>query len=113
MTPRGEKTIKKFLITLTALAAIVCGAVYVVLNPPHPVIRQVERKEPKHLLPYEQQLATRKSEEAPKSPADGVPQAETAKATQDAAPGEPDKQAAAEQAAPAPQAESKQSGQSG
>ena len=56
----GETAIKKFLITLTALAAIVCGAIYVVLNPPRPVIKQVEHKPPARLLPYEQQLATKK-----------------------------------------------------
>ena len=53
----GRLAIKKFLITLTALAAIICGAIYVVLSPPRPVIKEVVQKAPKRLLPYEQELA--------------------------------------------------------
>ena len=53
----GRLAIKKFLITLTALAAIICGAIYVVLSPPRPVIKEVVQKAPRRLLPYEQELA--------------------------------------------------------
>ncbi len=92
------------------------------LNPPRPVIKQVERKEPKHLLPYEQQLAARKGEDATKpqaqpaqAPQAGEPgtAAETGPA-QDAAPAQPGKQAAAEQGAPAAKAApNQQPGQTG
>ena len=74
----GRLAIKKFLITLTALAAIVCGAIYVVLNPPRPVIKEVVQKAPKRLLPYEQELA--------KTPDQATaPQADTSASTQPAA----------------------------
>jgi hypothetical protein len=102
---RGEKAIKKFLITLTALAAIVCGAIYVVLSPPRPVIKQVETKPPARLLPYEQQLATKKPDQpaGPQAdsanPAQPAAPAETAKAGTDASAPQPEKQAAVEPSA--------------
>jgi hypothetical protein len=88
--------IKKFLITLTALAAIVCGAIYVVLNPPRPVIKQVEQKPPARLLPYEQQLS-KKPDQATPSEADNSASAQTVETAKSAAPApQPAKQAAVE-----------------
>ncbi len=61
----GRPPIKKFLITLTALAAIAGGAVYVVLSPPRPVIKPVVSREPARMLPYEQQLVRKQEPGAP------------------------------------------------
>src|SRR6185437_7677251 len=91
----GRLAIKKFLITLTALAAIVCGAIYVVLNPPRPVIKEVVQKAPKRLLPYEQEL-TKTPDQATTSQADTSPSTQPAKASTPAA--EPAQQAAVEPA---------------
>jgi len=109
----GRLTIKKFLITLTALAAILCGAIYVVLNPPRPVIKEVAQKAPKRLLPYEQEL-TKTPDQATASQADTSPStqpaasAESAKAPTPAA--EPAQQAAVEPAGAQPPAGSEQGG---
>jgi hypothetical protein len=79
-----------------------------VLNPPRPVIKQVESKPPARLLPYEQQLA-KKPDQAAEPQSDSAPAAqptqptvpaETAKATTDTPAS--DKQAAVEKGAQPP-----------
>src|SRR6266511_568304 len=55
-----------------AIAAIACGAIYVVVSPPQPLIKRTESRPPSVLLPYEQQI-TRKSD-APAAPQESAPQ---------------------------------------
>jgi hypothetical protein len=87
------------------------------LNPPRPVIKQVEQKPPARLLPYEQQLAVKKPDEPAEAQSDSSGPAQpappdTAKATTDASPVQPEKQAAVEPGAQ-PHGVIPQSGQAG
>ncbi|HSB59072.1 MAG TPA: hypothetical protein VLD66_05660, partial [Methyloceanibacter sp.] len=87
------------------------------LNPPRPVIKQVEQKPPARLLPYEQQLAVKKPDEPAEAQSDSSGPAQpaspdTAKATTDASPVQPEKQAAVEPGAQ-PHGVTPQSGQAG
>ena len=52
----GRPAIKKLFIALTAIAAIACGAIYMILSP-QPTIKRTSSEPPSRLLPYEQQIA--------------------------------------------------------
>jgi hypothetical protein len=98
----GRLAIKKFLISLGAIVAIICGAIYVVLSPPRPVIKEVEQKPAKKIvLPYEQQLAKSHDQAVPEAdssePAGPQAQSDAAKAATPAL--QPDKQTAVEPSA--------------
>jgi hypothetical protein len=98
----GRLAIKKFLISLGAIMAIICGAIYVVLSPPRPVIKEVEQKPAKKIvLPYERQLAKSHDQAVPEpdssasaEPAEPEAQSDAAKAAPPTP--QPDKQAAVE-----------------
>jgi hypothetical protein len=95
----GRPAIKKFLISLGAVVAIICGAIYVVLNPPRPVIKEVEHKPAKVLLPYEKQLA-KTHDQAPETDSSGSAEPTEPAPAEAATPApQPDKQAAVEQGA--------------
>src|SRR6516225_1888401 len=102
----GRAAIKKLLISLTAIGAIFCGAVYVVLNPPRPVIPQTAARPPAHILPYEQEIARSRDTPAQQdgtvqdaaAPADAKPapaQAAAKPSANQASATKPDAQAAA------------------
>lgn len=102
----GRAAIKKLLISLTAIGAIFCGAVYVVLNPPRPVIPQTATRPPAHILPYEQEIARSRDTPAQQdgtlqdaaAPADAKPapaQAAAKPSANQASAPKPDAQAAA------------------
>jgi hypothetical protein len=74
-----------------------CGAIYVVLSPPRPVIQRVETKPPAHVLPYEQGIA--RTREAPAQDSAAMDAAAPASAT------EADVKAAPDQAVPKPDAQ--------
>jgi hypothetical protein len=80
------------------MAAIACGAVYVVLNPPRPVITRVTSEPPSRLLPYEEQIA--RTRDAPAAPAPQNPAAAPAAAAPAAS--APAKAAPEQAAAPKP-----------
>jgi len=54
------------------IAAIACGAIYVVISPPQPVIKRASSEPPSRLLPYEQQIARAPAPTA--APEAGAPQ---------------------------------------
>jgi hypothetical protein len=81
-----------------AMAAIACGAIYVVINPPQPVIKRVETEPPSRLLPYERQIARAPAPAA--SPDESTPTAEPKEhATTPAAPAAPEPTAKSPEAA--------------
>lgn len=67
-----------------AIAAIACGAIYVVINPPQPVIKRASSEPPSRLLPYEQQIARAPAPTA--SPEESAPQAQATAPAATAAP---------------------------
>jgi len=67
-----------------AIAAIACGAIYVVISPPQPVIKRASSEPPSRLLPYEQQIARAPAPAA--SPEESAPQEHAAAPAATAAP---------------------------
>jgi hypothetical protein len=60
----GVPAIRRLLISLAVVSAIVCGAIYVVVSPPRPIIKPAVREAPSRTLAYQQQI-DRPGEEAP------------------------------------------------
>ena len=54
----GEPAIKKLIISLLALSAVACAAIFVIVNAPPPAKKVVVREPPSRSLAYEQAIAT-------------------------------------------------------
>ena len=85
----GVPAIKRLIISLLVIGAVACGAIYVVLSPPEPIIKRTASAPPARSLAYEQQITRPDgtgaapgegtSQKHAMAPADAVP-AETAPA---------------------------------
>jgi len=53
----GVPAIKRLIISLLVIGAVACGAIYVVLSPPEPIIKRTASAPPARSLAYEQQIA--------------------------------------------------------
>ena len=53
----GVPAIKRLLISLAVIGAIVCGALYAIVTPPKPIIKPVAGETPTRSLAYQQQIA--------------------------------------------------------
>src|SRR3990170_2248561 len=81
---RGDSAIKRLIISLLVIGAVVCGAIYVVLSPP-PTIKRTASAPPARSLAYEQQIVRPDGTGA--APGEGTPQ-KHAMAPADAVPAE-------------------------
>ena len=55
----GVPAIKRLLIILSVLGAVVLGAIYAIVTPPTPVIKPVASQSPSRTLAYQQQSRAR------------------------------------------------------
>lgn len=79
----GAPAIKRLLITLSVIGAVVCGVIYVIVSPPKPVSKPVASDTPSRTLAYQQQIV-RPGDAEPEQDADDTQQQAVAPA--DAAP---------------------------
>jgi hypothetical protein len=55
-TETGVPTIKRLILSLLVIGAIACGAIYVVVSPPKPIIKPIAGESPSRTLAYQQQI---------------------------------------------------------
>jgi hypothetical protein len=100
----GVPAIKRLIISLLVIGAVACGAIYVVVSPPEPIIKRTANTPPARSLAYEQQIT--RPDDTGAAPGEGTSQ-KHAMAPADAVPAEtaPAKPAPAQDAQAAAPAE--------
>jgi hypothetical protein len=96
----GVPAIRRLILSLLVIGAVVCGAIYAIVTPPKPIIKPVASETPSRTLAYQQQIA-RPNNSAPTAEQDAKQQ--QAMVSAESAPAKPAQAATPPaQSAPAP-----------